>query len=139
MEDRMITPLDIAVKAREIISNKNNWLQGARKGPSRDGQGIGHCALGAVDQANHKCLIHHDTYIRIVVDTLAKHAFFYEDERKIDPYCNSWYAGPKIRPEHRNGLKVANFNNIRTHEEVLKMFDGAIQELKLFFTRSTDR
>ena len=126
--------LELAKKARKLISKENNWLQGTRRNFSRNGLEIGYCALGAIDEASRhdRTDANYANNYRLVVDTLAKHTYFENNEK--DPYNPMWSdpCASNTFPEisgYKAGLKVANFNNLRTHKEVLKWFDKAIAEL----------
>lgn len=96
--------LEALTKARALISDRRHWVQNERRVKVRGG--FAYCAYGALDEATGKMQRCEDPLPNLLLAALPSdfEAFFYKD-----------YAGP-----------VADFNNSKSHAEVLAVFDRAI-------------
>lgn len=122
-----MTPLDILVAARELISDPAHWCQTYA---ARDKYGksvaflsedaFSFCALGAVARVE-KMADSPDPMVRFDVDQ-----FLNEAAIDLDPEYDQ-YRDCYI-----------DFNDVHNHEEVLAMFDLAIEKSKIPVATYTD-
>lgn len=112
--------LDTLIAGRAAIASPENWTRHIRK-ISR-GDGFAYCALGALDHAlGHDCDRPRNS--SPAIDALAL-SLTPSQVQETNVHCTRiWGEDTKLDGP---GL-VAQFNNSHSHEEVLAVFDRAIQ------------
>jgi hypothetical protein len=103
------TTLDVLVAARALIAKRENWCRFARNDNGA------YCALGAIDMAAYGGPVlgpDDNNIIAPLADAARAMGFHYDESNCGINDGNAWL--------------IANFNNSKSHPEVLAMFDRAI-------------
>lgn len=126
----MKTVLQVLTEARALISNPINWCQFS----FHIRHGIGwhaHCAVGAC---------------RAVAGVLADDNVHYSNIHNIDIYNEAYKTAiaascalqRQVGDEQVGDVSITGYNDNHTHQEVLDVFDGAIEDERKRLGRVTD-
>lgn len=99
--------VDVLMKAKEIIQDPSNWMQGDYSNPER----TCFCSLGAIAEALGLCDEHHS-------------------DQHIDQHPASKLLHKVVGADLDSVYTFAKYNDSHTHAEVMQAFDKAIELAK---------